>query len=111
MKQNCRSNKVFFLAALLSLSCLQSASAAPVIPHQDEPESLIDVSERSAPVSTTNEEVPPFLLDVYECWSNGDKDCLSEADPEVNVVRSLVGKCKYACDMDINAAVYSIIIL
>ncbi len=49
------------------------------------------------PPSSTH-EVPQLLVDIYECWSNGGagEDCLNmPANPDINVVRSLIGQCEY----------------
>nr|SCC77929.1 BMP6_SUBDO [Suberites domuncula] len=73
MDQNSR--YTFILAAIVSLSSILCTTAAP-IRRQTE----------------TIDTVPQFLIDVYECWSNGKRDCLPETDPEVNVVRSLIGQ-------------------
>ncbi len=47
------------------------------------------------PPSSTH-EVPQLLVDIYECWSNGGEHCLNmPANPDINVVRSLIGQCEY----------------
>ena len=53
------------------------------------------VTTQPPPSSTHEVHVPQLLMDIYECWSNGGEQCLNmSANPDINVVRSLIGQCE-----------------